>query len=194
MKVIKTLAAVTTCGLGLLGMSGAAHATAVTCGNSSLGTRTVTVDPALVGGYCYGQNGNLQNSQITSLGFTLVDKNSVNGLSVYSGSTSGSWSIDADLWTLYKDLYIAFHFGGGGNNTDDNPDSFIVQLSPYDTSGTWQLGGGQLNGLSNFYVLGHPCEEGDECGPPDEVPEPGTLALLGLGLLGLGMGRKRLQA
>jgi hypothetical protein len=107
----------------------------------------------------------------------------------YTGSTSGTWTINPALWDTYDTLYLAFHFGGGGDTAEDNPDSFIVELAFGTYTGNWALLGGQLNGLSNIYLLGY-CSDEEGCTPYD-VPEPATLGLLGFGLAGLGFGIRR---
>ena len=45
----------------------AAQADTVTCGNASLGIRTTSVDPALVGGVCYGGLTNLGDDALEDL-------------------------------------------------------------------------------------------------------------------------------
>lgn len=95
------------------------------------------------------------------------------------GGASGTWSVAASTWSLYEDLYLFFHFGNGQNNNANNPDWFFVRLVDGDTGGRWQFDGpNQVNGLSNVALLGRGT-------PTFQVPEPGSLALAGLALIGL---------
>lgn len=188
-------------GLGLaLAWCLPAAAAAVVCGNAALGTRTVTVDPGLVGGFCHGQNGNLQDADIAALGLATLDKDIVGNASdgpgegaldyTLSTSSSGTWTFSQLLWITWDRLFLGFHFGQAGNEPDTNPDSFVVELGPSDFTGTFALGGGQLNGLSNIYLLGIRCAEPGCNG--QLLPEPATLLLFSLGMLGLGIARHRM--
>ena len=163
------------------------------------GGRIFTVTPSLAGGFCGGQEGNLQDADIenSSLnylpdGLAKIEKDQIpNGnnsgfLQYGGGSTSGTWKITESLWDSYARLFLGAHFGNG----QGNPDSFVVELDPRDFEGRWSFDG--TNGLSNLYLLGIACPAGTICNPPvNDVPEPATLGLLGLGLLGLGLRRRK---
>jgi len=162
--------------------------------------RYVEVTNAANPGVCQYKDGNLQNADITAAGFTLVDKNgsegSEPGLFLSSGfpggSTSGTWAfdltVDPNPWASYDHLYLAFHFGNGGGS----PDSFVVELQNGQTSGDWKflaVDPQKVNGLSNYYLL---ATTGDV--PPDEIPEPAPIALMGLALAGIALARRRGKA
>lgn len=112
-------------------------------------------------------------------GYTTIDDQSF----TQSGLT-GTFTIDASQWNNFGQLFVGFKFGTGGN-----PDEwFIYQLNTNVSSGSWnfvklfQQGGG-LSHVS-LYGKGKPGEE-------EAVPEPASLALLGIGALAAGVARRR---
>lgn len=177
-------------------------------------TRQVSITGALAGGECYYQPGNFAGDNVSAFlgsGYSLIDKDinpdgnvsdpdgSTGGALRYavgSGATSGTWAMASNLWATYDEIFIGLHFGNGRGD----PDAFLVELDPGTrlggTSGDWALLPVELaNGLSNIYLFGRGVPTVDTrvvggAGGGSHVPEPGTIALAGLALLGVARARR----
>lgn len=109
-------------------------------------------------------------------------------------NASGTYAINDAFWDEWGKAVISIHVGNGNGD----PDWFMFLITPQTTSGEWSLArvtqkGG---GLSNFFLwgAGEPSPRCVENCAPDQqesIPEPTTLALLGVAFLGAGVARQR---
>lgn len=90
-----------------------------------------------------------------------------------TGGLSGTWMLNAGTTGFIGD-FVAIH---AGNGQSDN----LFAIDSPGTSGTWATNNGK--GLSNFDLFGMISTT--------KVPEPGTLALLGIGLIAIGLLSRR---
>ncbi|MBY6072596.1 PEP-CTERM sorting domain-containing protein [Marinobacter salsuginis] len=175
-------------------LSASAHGAMISCNNDptinymQISDQQVSACLASGVGNINGNPNNLNNSLfISGVGsdYELASKSDgSNPYNISSTSDPNTWSFDSSFWNDYSEGALGFKFGTG-----NQPDEwFVFSLQSLVSSGEWAfIVGSDVRptggGLSHVNLYG---KKGDIT-----VPEPGTVALFGLGLVGLTIARRR---
>lgn len=174
--------------------TGAVSAATISC--KDLEQNYMTMSSTLVTGCLDAGPGNIGNGQnddflngSAGAGWTDIGDGTFDQLTQTQSASTGTFAFDSSLWQDWLSLAIGFKFGTG-----DQPDEwFVFQLDDDVFSGAWNFVNtfGKGGGLSHVEVYGMDRTTPPPPPPPGSVPEPTTLALFGLSLLGIGFARRR---
>ena len=173
--------------------TGAASAATISC--KDLEQNYMKMDTAYVtscldagtGNIGNGQNDDFLNGSAGS-GWNDIGDGTWNQLTQTKAESTGTFAFDSSLWDDWLTLAIGFKFGTG-----NQPDEwFVYELDEGVFSGNWTFVNtfGTGGGLSHVEVYGMD-RLTPPPPPPGSVPEPATLSLFGLSLLGLGFATRR---
>ena len=208
MRVNKSLTTSLVAGLFLLGSYPAAAVTIMTSGfgendcsgffGQGFGSCQIVGDTTL-SPVIAKFNASLGVSEINAL-FPSVTGGEWSFSNTSAGNASGDWSYapgtddpgirfwaakagnDFKLFWEVSDADAAGACAGQGNYGDTGLIGACLDAALVVTSGSWTTPGSKDLSHLTFY---------DTAPPPTRMPEPGTIGLLGLGLLGIGMARRR---
>lgn len=178
MKAWKKLAAGL---LAALYIGGTASAADILCQNPTL--NHMLVDGSYVSACLDAGTGNLTGNPLNDLfingagaGYSFIGTTSF-----AQAGDSGTFTLNSALWGAFDSIAIGFKFGTG-----NQPDEwFVYALNDGVSAGSWTF----VNVFDRGGGLSHVNLYGIRDG--NNVPEPGVLGLLGIGLAMLGLMRRR---
>lgn len=156
---------------------------AATCRNSVLGDANDSVGD-LNNGAFFGSHAWTELDKADSGEFGDAAYWTFSGASRPSGATSGNFVLTAGLWNLYSHLVVVLKDGGSTTNKQIKWSAYLL---PVDVYGIYNWSYDNRKALSHITLYGIE-------GRRTSVPEPGTLAILGIGLAGTAVVLRRKRA